>query len=358
MDNQFDPQKAIMDYLSELLPASKNTIQEAPAHSSSQTTQNISIQAESDVPHFQAEPPLDKPVHSSSMPLSAEDSLLYNSRNQSIAAQRQKEKRKQWQDQRLPVREPIALNPADILPKPLPSLLKVAPEPKTTQSEQEIITPELEAKRKARSEKARANHLARIAARKQKVEGNKAEPIKAKIETVKKTTEESVPQASLNTLDGWLSNGRPDWGQARFECLLFTVAGLKLAVPLVTLGAIHTIDKELTPIVGRQAWYLGMFPVHERNVNVVDTARFIMPDRIQAGSHEAYNYAIRLDASDWGMGCHTVEQSIRLSPDDVKWRSNRGKRPWLAGTVVEYMCALIDVRALCRMFDESAIKRR
>src|SRR5690554_1912731 len=56
--------------------------------------------------------------------------------------------------------------------------------------------------------------------------------------------------AKILTDDGWLENGRPYWAQERFECLLFSVAGLKLAVPLVCLGGIHAIQErdKITPL--------------------------------------------------------------------------------------------------------------
>jgi len=40
---------------------------------------------------------------------------------------------------------------------------------------------------------------------------------------------------------------------------------------------------------------------------------------------------------------------LRLDPNEIKWRSNRGQRPWLAGTVIEHMCALLDVSELAEL---------
>jgi len=42
---------------------------------------------------------------------------------------------------------------------------------------------------------------------------------------------------------------------------------------------------------------------------------------------------------------------VRISPDQVKWRSTQGKRPWLAGTVIEHMCALIHVDSLVALLE-------
>ncbi|MBI44505.1 chemotaxis protein CheW [uncultured Marinobacter sp.] len=139
---------------------------------------------------------------------------------------------------------------------------------------------------------------------------------------------------------------RPDWSQQPFECLLFTVAGLQLAVPLVLLGAIHRIEEEIRAIPGSPRWYMGIRPDTEHNLRVVDTAEWIMAGRVPANARDNYRFVIRLDDSDWGLACDEVAQSFTLRPEQVRWRSARSKRPWLAGTVIDHMCALIDVRTM------------
>jgi purine-binding chemotaxis protein CheW len=140
--------------------------------------------------------------------------------------------------------------------------------------------------------------------------------------------------------------GRPEWSHKPFECLIFTVAGLKLAVPLILLGAIHRIDEPVKPIPGSPKWYMGMRPGRDRNLRVVDSAEWIMAGRAPADARENYQFIIRLDKSEWGLACDDVAQSFTLKPDEVRWRTARSKRPWLAGTVIDHMCALIDVRTM------------
>ncbi|MBP3862153.1 MAG: chemotaxis protein CheW, partial [Pseudomonas sp.] len=52
---------------------------------------------------------------------------------------------------------------------------------------------------------------------------------------------------------------------------------------------------------------------------------------------------------EWGLAVHQVSRSLRLHPNEIKWRSQRGQRPWLAGTVIEHMCALLDVEQLAAL---------
>lgn len=139
---------------------------------------------------------------------------------------------------------------------------------------------------------------------------------------------------------------RPDWSGQPFECLIFTVAGLQLAVPLILLGAIHRIEEEIRPIPGSPRWYMGIRPGSEHNLRVVDTAEWIMAGRVPPDARDNYRFVIRLDNSDWGLACDDVAQSFTLRPDEVRWRTARSKRPWLAGTVIDHMCALIDVRTM------------
>ncbi|MGO1503178.1 MAG: chemotaxis protein CheW [Marinobacter sp.] len=139
---------------------------------------------------------------------------------------------------------------------------------------------------------------------------------------------------------------RPEWSERPFECLIFTVAGLQLAVPLVLLGAIHRIEEEIRPIPGSPRWYMGIRPAAHQNLRVVDTAEWIMAGRVPAGARDNYRFVIRLDNSQWGLACDDVAQSFTLSPGDVRWRTARSKRPWLAGTVIEQMCALVDVSTM------------
>lgn len=138
----------------------------------------------------------------------------------------------------------------------------------------------------------------------------------------------------------------PQWSEAPFECLIFTVAGLQLAVPLILLGAIHRIEEDIRTIPGSPRWYMGIRADQQRNLRVVDTAEWIMAGRVPDNARDNYRFVIRLDNSDWGLACDNVAQSFTLSPDEVRWRTARSKRPWLAGTVIKHMCALVDVRTM------------
>ena len=153
------------------------------------------------------------------------------------------------------------------------------------------------------------------------------------------------------------SRGRPSWADEPFECLLFDVAGLTLAVPLVSLGTIYPLaGAELTPLFGQPDWFLGLLPVQSGNLKVLDTARWVMPERYRDDFRQGLQYVISVQGHEWGLAVHQVSRSIRLEPGEIKWRSQRTQRPWLAGTVIEHMCALLDVTALAELIASGAVR--
>lgn len=143
------------------------------------------------------------------------------------------------------------------------------------------------------------------------------------------------------------------WAQSRFECLLFNVGGLKMAVPLVELGGIQKADYEkVTKIFGQPEWFIGVSSVNDLRIRTVDTARWVMPNHYKGELHDSFKFVIQLDRSNWGLACEDVAEAISLEPSEVKWRSDRSKRPWLAGTVINHMCAILDVQGFIELLDD------
>ena len=139
----------------------------------------------------------------------------------------------------------------------------------------------------------------------------------------------------------------------RFQALFFEVAGLTLAVPLTTLGGIHQIEK-VGPLFGKPDWFMGVMLHRESKLNVVDSAKWVMPEKYDENLAQSlnYRYLIMLGESAWGLASEKLVNTVNLTTDDVKWRESTGKRPWLAGMVKEKMCALIDVEELISMLNK------
>ena len=96
--------------------------------------------------------------------------------------------------------------------------------------------------------------------------------------------------------------------EREFQALFFEIAGLTLAVPLTELGGIHKIDT-INPLFGKPKWFKGVMLHKEQKFNVVDTAKWIMPEKSAEKVAEStkYQYLIVLGDSGWGLGCEVAK---------------------------------------------------
>lgn len=153
--------------------------------------------------------------------------------------------------------------------------------------------------------------------------------------------------------------GLPPWADL-FQAMLFQVAGLTLAVPLEELNGVVEFDAEqLTEMPGHADFFLGLMAHQGRSVPVVDTARLVFPpEKLQqlAGDDplERVKRVVLIGDGRWGLACDEVDEVITLRRDEVRWRSNRTRRRWLLGTVIQHMCALVDTNAFARKLAEGS----
>jgi len=141
----------------------------------------------------------------------------------------------------------------------------------------------------------------------------------------------------------------PDWAQSRFQCLSFQVAGVTLAAPLEMLDGIVELNEPITELPGYAPWVMGLLPNRGKNVQVVDIAKIIIPDDRRASiapANERTKYLVLIDDGKFGLAADSISEVLSLDPDDVRWRPANSRRPWLAGTVVDKMCALLEITEL------------
>lgn len=172
-------------------------------------------------------------------------------------------------------------------------------------------------------------------------------------ETVAQAPEVAAATAVSDPALLWADNGRPRWAQERFEVLLFEVSGLTLAVPLIALGQIQPLTADLTPLFGQVDWFMGLLSTPLGQIRTVNTAKFVMPERYSERFLETARYVVSINGLPWGLAVDKVNQPITLEPEDVKWRTERSKRPWLAGTVKEHMCVLIDIPMMGHLLQQA-----
>jgi purine-binding chemotaxis protein CheW len=152
----------------------------------------------------------------------------------------------------------------------------------------------------------------------------------------------------------------PAWLGQELQAMLFKVAGLTLAVPLVDLnGVVEWDEARITEMPGHADFYLGLMTHLKRQIPVVDTARLVLPEnkRVQLAGEDPRQRVTRvvlINDSRYGLACDEVNEVVTLKADAVRWRSERTQRRWLAGTVIEHMCALVDATAFAELLAERA----
>ncbi len=175
------------------------------------------------------------------------------------------------------------------------------------------------------------------------------EPVEAEAPVETPATDEPAAVAPRQT-----GAAIPCWGEGSFQALLFKAGGLTLAVPLVELAGIQEWQAEaVTPMPDHVEWYLGLVDYRGRSVPVVDTALLVLPEERRAqltmSPSARLKRVVFIGEGEWGLACDQVTQVVTLAPDKIRWRSSRTRRQWLAGTVIDHMCAIIDPPAFAKM---------
>ncbi|WP_257174452.1 chemotaxis protein CheW [Colwellia sp. M166] len=187
----------------------------------------------------------------------------------------------------------------------------------------------------------------------------KAKPAKINTKVIDKKVLSSSSEVQLNELKtrksvgGFEAINQRSYRQGDFQAMFFDVAGLMIAVPLIELGGILNNDKT-SSLMGKPDWFKGVMLHRDEKVNVVDTARWVMPEKCDETLLAAlnYQYIIMLSNTSWGLTAEKLIDTVTLKQEDVKWLDAPSKRPWLAGLVKNRMCALLDVDSLIKLLEK------
>ncbi|MCW8934404.1 MAG: chemotaxis protein CheW [Gammaproteobacteria bacterium] len=164
-----------------------------------------------------------------------------------------------------------------------------------------------------------------------------------------KTQSEEITQQAPDT-------GVPEWAETRFQCLMFNVSGLNLAVPLVKLNSVIPWDENITQTPNQTEWYLGLVQHLQNQIKVIDTALLVMPENrhknLVDSASGRLSHILLVDDYKWGLACSSIGDVIWLNQDEVKWRKNKTSRAWLSGTSLEHLCAIMDTEVFAQMLTE------
>ncbi len=167
---------------------------------------------------------------------------------------------------------------------------------------------------------------------------------------IKKATETKPEKTvSPDTAKTYPISVMPDWTQQEFQAIYFRVDQLILAAPLTALLRTIKIEKMPTKIPGQPSWFMGLLDTQEQRIGTLDTGQLVLgKTKGQQRNHDKTPFTHILITHDgkWGLACDEILSIRRLEPTKVRWRTQRNKRPWLIGTVIDELTAIIDVNYL------------
>lgn len=141
----------------------------------------------------------------------------------------------------------------------------------------------------------------------------------------------------------------PEWAQHEFQALFFKVEHLILATPLTELARTIKIERKPAEIPGQPSWFMGLLDDQDSRIGVLDTGQLIFGKSRGAQRDLTLNPFKRILITEdkrWGLACDEILSIGKLKPDKVRWRTCRQKRPWLIGTVIEELTAIVDLQEL------------
>lgn len=124
------------------------------------------------------------------------------------------------------------------------------------------------------------------------------------------------------------------------QCLMFSVAGNQLSIPLINMGSVLAWDGRLTMLPGSPDWFLGILQHRDLNVRVADTAKIIQIDKNTEQLPGAQHILVFGD-DNWAITCDNLGDVIKLNEDEVKW-TKQGSRSLSLGTIKDSLAILLD----------------
>lgn len=152
-----------------------------------------------------------------------------------------------------------------------------------------------------------------------------------------------------------------------FECLVFTVHALRLAIPRSDSSGVITDPFFLQQVVRQwrgsmapdRSWWLGSFHYQDGEIMVADISALLIPPDIRANLAEATATpaaVVLVNDGHMGIVCDQNPVTLTIRPEDVCWSAVDSQRPWLSG-VVSKSHALLATTTLCSLLAASPAGR-
>lgn len=141
----------------------------------------------------------------------------------------------------------------------------------------------------------------------------------------------------------------PDWVEGAFQVLLFEVNGIKLGIPLSSLVGILTFSGEASQLPGQPPWSLGVILNREEKVVVINSARLLMPERLDENAAITPRHLLLIGDGQRALAVDGIRNTLLVDREAIRWRSGNGVRPWYAGIIIQELSVLLDVDGILNM---------
>ncbi len=132
-----------------------------------------------------------------------------------------------------------------------------------------------------------------------------------------------------------------------FACLPIMVGGMTLAIPGDDVREVLTPLARLADVASSRglSWFAGYCRTETGQATLVDLAVIIAGRERPAGNLQT---AVVIGSKRYALACDAVGDAFDLRPAQVRWRTARTRRPWLAGIETLRRYPLLDIPALER----------
>jgi purine-binding chemotaxis protein CheW len=127
--------------------------------------------------------------------------------------------------------------------------------------------------------------------------------------------------------------------------------GLKLAIPFEDIEGAIKLSNVTLSFDNDRNWILGEFRSATMGTHIVDTAQMLFGDNYDPAKSN-YNEMIVLAGKHWSIVIDKVIKAQCIPFADVAENQSPQFRPWLTGTYSTEKCALVNVHAMVRMFED------
>ena len=141
----------------------------------------------------------------------------------------------------------------------------------------------------------------------------------------------------------------PEWAHYEFQAIFFKVGKLILATPLTELSRTLKFNRVVTKLPGQPSWFLGLLEDQNKKIGILDSAQLILgksQGQKRNLTEQPFKSMLVTQDGNWALACDELLSIAKVMPEQVRWRTNRQSRPWLIGTVIEELTAVIDVNQL------------